>query len=261
MLIYSNIKASQNVIGLKQTTSHGSLIEITDYQNNEKVEITFTETGYKKHISWRTFQKNKNIVSPYCKTVYGIGYIGEGDYPACIDKKKTKCYTVWTDMIRRCYDENDQKHVTYKDCEVCEEWHNYQNFAQWYSENYYEIPNEIMCLDKDILIKGNRVYGPDTCIFVPNRINALFTKSNSNRGLYPIGVSVHQGHYKAHMSKIINGKKQMKYYGKYDTPEQAFECYKQIKEEYIKEVAEEYCGLIPDTLYFALCAYEVNIDD
>lgn len=118
-----------------------------------------------------------------------------------------------------------------------------------------------MCLDKDILIKGNRIYGPDTCIFVPNRINALFTKSNSSRGLYPIGVSIHQGHYKAHMSKIINGKKQMKYYGKYDTPEQAFECYKQIKEEYIKEVAEEYCGLIPDTLYFALCAYEVNIDD
>lgn len=259
--MYSTIKASQNVIGLQQITSHGSLIEITDYQNNERVEITFLATGYKKYISWRIFQKNKNIVSPYCKTVYGVGYLGEGDYPAFINQKKTRCYMAWTDMIKRCYDENDTKHITYKDCEVCEEWHCYQNFAQWYQDNYYEVNNELMNLDKDILIKGNKIYSPETCIYVPARINNLFTKSNASRGNLPIGVSIHQGHYKAHMSKLINGKKQTKYYGKYDTPEKAFEHYKQIKEEYIKEVAEEYCGLIPDTLYFALYAYEVNIDD
>ncbi len=255
------MKASKAIIGLQQITSHGSLIEITNYKNNENIEITFLETGYKKTISWRTFQKNKNIVSPYCKTVYGVGYLGEGEYPTFINSKKTRCYMTWTDMIRRCYDCNDKKHTTYKDCEVCKEWHCYQTFAEWYENNYYEIENEIMTLDKDILVKGNKIYNPETCIYVPSRINNLFTKTNAKRGDLPIGVGIHQGKYKAHMSKLVDGKKQMRYYGSYDTPEEAFECYKQIKEEYIKEVADEYSGQIPDDLYFALYSYEVDIND
>lgn len=259
--MYSNMKASKAVIGLQQITSHGSLIEITNYKNNENIEITFLETGYKKTISWRTFQKNKNIVSPYCKTVYGVGYLGEGEYPTFINSKKTKCYMTWTDMIRRCYVIEENKHVTYRDCEVCEEWHNYQTFAQWYDENYYEVGNELMMLDKDILVKGNKIYSPETCIYVPSRINNLFTKTNAKRGNLPIGVGIHQGKYKAHMSKLVDGKKQMRYYGNYNTPEEAFECYKQIKEEYIKEVADEYSGQIPDDLYFALYSYEVDIND
>lgn len=255
--MYSTIKASQNVIGLQQITSHGSLIEITDYQNNERVEITFLTTGYKKYISWRTFQKNKNIVSPYCKTVYGVGYLGEGDYPAFINKKKTRCYMTWTDMIKRCYDENDTKHATYKGCEVCEEWHCYQNFAQWYQDNYYEVNNELMNLDKDILIKGNKIYSPETCIYVPQRINSLFIKSNKIRGEYPIGVTKHRNKFEAHLKK---DNKQI-CLGSYSTPEEAFLAYKIAKEQYIKEVAEEYKDKIPYRLYEALMNYEVDIND
>ena len=260
--MYSNMKASKAIIGLQQITSHGSLIEITNYINNENVEITFLETGYKKMISWRTFQKNKNIVSPYCKTVYGVGYLGEGEYPTFINSKKTKCYMAWTDMMKRCYsDSYKEKKPSYENCEVCEEWHNYQIFAEWYENNIYFIDNEKMCLDKDILIKNNKIYSPEACIYVPERINNLFTKTNTKRGNLPIGVGIHQGKYKAHMSKLIDGKKQMRYYGNYNTPEEAFECYKQIKEEYIKEVADEYSGQIPDDLYFALYSYEVDIND
>lgn len=260
--MYSNIKASKAVIGLQQITSHGSLIEITNYKDNSHLEIIFLETGYKKTISWHTFKNNKNIVSPYCKTVYGVGYLGEGKYPTFINSKKTKCYMAWTDMMKRCYEESyKEKRPSYINCEVCDEWHCYQNFAEWFENNYYEIENEKMNLDKDILIKGNKLYSPEACVYVPSRINALFTKANAKRGDLPIGVSIHQGHYKAHISKLVDGKKQMRYYGKYDTPEEAFVCYKQIKEEYIKEVADEYSGKIPDDLYFALYAYEVDIND
>ena len=206
--MYSNIKASKAIIGLQQITSHGSLIEITNYKNNEHLEITFLETGYTKTISWHTFKNNRNIVSPYCKTVYGVGYLGEGEYPTFINSKKTKCYMTWTDMIKRCYEKSYKENKpTYRNCEVCEEWHCYQNFAEWFKNNYYEIENEKINLDKDILNKGNKIYSPETCIFVPSRINNLFTKTNAKRGNLPIGVSIHQGKYKAHMSKLVDGKK------------------------------------------------------
>lgn len=80
-------------------------------------------------------------------------------------------------MLERCYSARYQERKpTYKGCSVCDEWLNYQNFAKWYDDNYYEIKGEIMCLDKDILVKGNKIYSPENCVFVPNYINVLFAR-------------------------------------------------------------------------------------
>lgn len=81
------------------------------------------------------------------------------------------------------------KMATYKDCSVCDEWLCYANFEKWYDDNYYEVNNEEMNLDKDILVKENKIYSPNTCIFVPQRINALFIKGKGRRGQFPMGVS------------------------------------------------------------------------
>ena len=59
----------------------------------------------------------------------------------------------------------------YKECTVCQEWWNFCNFEKWYDEHYYEIEDEIMDLDKDILFKGNKEYGPNTCCVIPHYIN------------------------------------------------------------------------------------------
>jgi hypothetical protein len=69
------------------------------------------------------------------------------------------------------------KHITYQDVFVCEEWHNFQVFAKWFYENYYKILGEIMNLDKDIIKKGNKIYGPEYCAFVPQTINKLLVKT------------------------------------------------------------------------------------
>lgn len=96
-------------------------------------------------------------------------------------------------MMRRCYDPKyHEKEPTYKGCEVCKEWLNFQMFAEWYYKNHYEIEGQRICLDKDILLKGNKIYSADTCIFVPHRINSLFVKSYKLRGELPIGVSYHK---------------------------------------------------------------------
>ena len=170
-------------------------------------------------------------------------------------------------MIKRCYDEKTiKKHLTYKDCSVCDEWHNFQNFAKWCEENYYEskFKNEPMQLDKDILQKGNKIYSPETCIFVPRRINSLFIKSDKARGDCPIGVTFRKdnGKYRSYCNVQYKEepRKQIQL-GQFNTPEEAFYAYKQFKENYIKEVADLYRPYIPEKLYNAMYRYEVEIDD
>jgi hypothetical protein len=127
------------------------------------------------------------------KRLHGVGYLGKGEYKSFENGKNTRQYMIWYSMINRCYNEKYHKKLpTYKDCTVSEEWHNFQNFASWYDQNYYEVNGEKMALDKDILIKGNKVYSSETCIFVPQFINSLFTKCNAIRGEFPIGVSWHK---------------------------------------------------------------------
>lgn len=174
-------------------------------------------------------------------------------------KVSKKSYSKWRAMIARCTSETiKEKNLTYKDCEVCNEWLDYPNFQKWYEENYYEVEDEQMHLDKDILIKGNKIYSPETCIFVPCRINVLFTKSNKKRGDLPIGVKRDKKAYVAQCSTL--GRKK-KYLGRFNTPEEAFVAYKAFKEKYIKEVADLYKDKIPKNLYDAMYRYEVEITD
>ena len=195
--------------------------------------------------------------------VYGVGYSSGDKYKKYINGKRTKCYKTWQGMLERCYNPYCiNKHLSYIDCTVCEEWHDFQNFAKWYEENYYEIEGEEIALDKDILIKENKIYSPSTCIFVPKRINTLFTKSNKMRGSLPLGVTSSGEKFRARCSIIKNNGKYGEYYiGTFSTIEEAFNSYKIFKENYIKQVADEYKDLIPKELYEAMYRWRVDIDD
>ena len=192
-------------------------------------------------------------------SVYGVGFIGKGKFKANDGNgKPTKCYNTWKDMLRRCYDSKyHKKKSTYKNCTVCSEWHNFQNFAQWYYSNYYEFEDEKMALDKDILKKGNKIYSSNTCVFVPSSINNLFIKRDKCRGKYPIGVSKVKDKFEAWLSK---GNKRIRL-GYFNTPNEAFLAYKIAKEQYIKEVAEKWKAQISQKLYDTMMNYEVEIDD
>lgn len=244
--------------GEEKTNNFGSLMRITNYRNVNDMDIYFEEYNYTKtNVNYGGFKKGA-ITCPYEPRTYGVGYIGEGRYNTSIDGKNTKCYKTWNGMLKRCYDPKYiQNHPTYEGCHVHESWHNFQNFAGWFEKNYYKIEGETMALDKDILIKGNKIYSPDTCIFVSQRINSLFIKRDNDRGNFPLGVTYHNENYEVR----CNMDKKNKFLGCYKTPEEAFQVYKQYKERYIKEVAEEYKKKIPTKLYTAMINYEVEIDD
>lgn len=231
---------------------------VKEYIDAQNIIVEF-DNGYKIQSAMKEF-KNGSISNPYDKSVYGVGYLGIGEYKVSENKVFNIRYKHWNSMLLRCYDEKyHNKKISYKGCTVCDEWLNYQNFAKWYDENYYEVGNEKMHLDKDILHKNNKVYSPNNCIFVPEHINSLFTKRQNDRGDYPIGVSIHKktGHFEARCS-TISGRQ---YLGVYNTPKQAFYVYKDYKEKYIKKMADYYKDKIPIELYEAMYRYEVEITD
>lgn len=250
----------------KSINNFGSEMIITEYRTNRDIDVYFPKYDWTaKNVRYDKF-KNGNIKCPYERRTYGIGYIGEGKYKSKENGKLTKCYVVWCSMLERCYNEKHRhKNHTYKDCKVWEEWLCYQNFAKWFYDNYYKIKGESMCLDKDILYKGNKVYSPKNCVFVPEKINILFIKSNKSRGGYPIGVSYHKQNRKfvakCSIYDFKENKQKLIYLGCYDTPEKAFKAYKQFKEKHIKKVADYYKDKIPNKLYQAMYDYEVEITD
>ena len=193
-------------------------------------------------------------------SVCGVG-INDYDGTVRCNGAHIPSYHTWGQMLKRCYNEDYlQKHHTYKGCSVCEEWLHFSNFKKWFDENYIEGYQ----LDKDILNKGNKVYSPLTCCFVPFEINALLCKSDKARGKMPIGVYEKKmvNGYK-YVAYVNNGIKKHFHLGTFDTPEQAFAAYKEAKERHIQEVATQYYneGKITEKVYNALMNYRVEITD
>ena len=187
----------------------------------------------------------------------GVGRYEKGEYPAHILGKQTKEYRLWNSMMDRCYSlKYKVNYPTYEGCTVSDNFKSFQYFAKW-CQSQYGFKREGWHLDKDILIKGNKVYSEDTCCFVPQDVNNLFVLRKGCRGDYPIGVRIK---YKKFSSCVM-------YYGKvtwlgdYDTPEEAFYAYKEAKEAYIKEVAEKYKGQIDHRVYESLMNWKIEITD
>ena len=131
----------------------------------------------------------------------------------------------WGNMLKRCYSEKHRaKNITYEECYVNEQWHNFQQFAEWFDNNYYEIPGEKMCLDKDILIKGNKEYGPETCCFVHHIINQVMNSLNK-RGVF---LRKDTGKYQVKVYKY--GKQET--VGNFENLQDAELAYKKAKNDY-----------------------------
>ncbi|MGO4887081.1 hypothetical protein ACJ2A9_04925 [Anaerobacillus sp. MEB173] len=247
-------------VGETRLNRLGSMMIVDEYNNSQDIWVRFPQGNMVK-CTWTQFLAG-NVKNVWDRSLYGVGYIGEGKYKISVNGVPTKIYKVWASMIQRCYSVKlQEKCPTYKGVTVCDEWHNFQNFAKWYDANIYDIEGCRMELDKDILCKGNKVYSPDTCVFVPHHINNLFVKRDKLRGDLPIGVKLCSRYDNKYEARCSNNKGQRVYIGRYNTPEEAFQAYKEYKEKLIKEVAEEFKGYIPNKLYTAMLDYKVDIND
>ena len=164
-------------------------------------------------------------------------------------------------MLTRCYSDKFIEKDNYIDCEVCDEWKNFQNFAEWYNEHKYVIPDlDTLELDKDIKFKGNKIYSPETCLLIPKRLNSIILNRHNNRGNACIGVYYRKkdGKYIASCNML---EKQNRYIGIFDTELEAFNVYKNIKEKEIYRVLQLYKEYLPEDVYQAVLNYKVEITD
>jgi hypothetical protein len=253
----------ENILGLQKYNCKGDLMKIISFINYKNIIVEFQdEFKYQVKTTFTLFQKGE-ITNKFGRHICGIGYLGNTS--SSNNGKTKKSYYIWSSIIKRCYDDKViNRHSSYNGCIICKEWECYENFEKWYNIHYYNCPiGGKMCVDKDILFKGNKVYSPETCCIVPNEINCLLTKSDKIRGNLPIGINLWKNKLHVQMSKIIDNKKVKVHLGYFNKNEidLAFNKYKQEKERYIKEEANKFKAYIPNNVYNALINYKIEITD
>lgn len=156
-------------------------------------------------------------------------------------------------IIHRCKDKRASM-VAYNGCSVCEGWMEYENFKKWFLENYIDGYE----LDKDIIKRGNRVYCPEYCSFVPKEINLLI--KNRRRGSGAPGTVVRREGGK-YIARMYAGRSI--WLGSFETEIDAFMAYKKAKESYVRDLAKTYFNKnkIERRVYDALMNYKVEITD
>lgn len=242
-------------IGEINKNTKGTKMEIIKIINKNNLSVKFLDKhGYiKDHVQYINFLRGQ-VKNPYDITVYTAGYIGVGIHKVAIKQKITDVYKAWSSMLRRCYSESNAQNNKsyYNKVTVCDKWHNFQNFGDWYESNKYKCDGRLH-VDKDILYPGNKVYSSETCILVPQSINALFINIPNKTGL-PNGVRLQKnGKYLA----VYNSKT----YGYYDTIEEAYAVHAKFKKEDILNRIYDIKYSIPQKLIKAIENFEFKIEN
>ena len=176
--------------------------------------VGVNDLGYRVHVQeWVTKDGGKRIR----KTVFQCPY-----------------YAAWTGMLERCYSTKFlESKPSYIGTSVCSKWVYASEFKKWMEQQDWEGKS----LDKDIIVRGNKLYSPDTSAFVLPATNSFVIARGACRGDYPIGVSLckQTGKYRARCRNPFSREKE--HLGYFSTPEEAHEAWRKRKHELAQLVA------------------------
>ena len=233
---YLNDVSYKDCIGKVCKSLNSGDFKILKCNGSKNVDVQFLKTGYETATTLDNIRKGY-VKDPYLLSVYGAGILGT-KYLASINTLLTKEYELWSNMLKRCY----------------------SDFAKKKQPTYIGFGVEGFELDKDLLIKDNKVYSENACVFIPSEINTVLTKRVASRGEYPIGVYWHSKS-KAFVAQVGKNKGKQEHLVLFNTELEAYNAYKTAKESFIKELANKFKSQIDERVYDALINYEVNIDD
>lgn len=182
----------------------------------------------------------------------------ERKYPATVNGKKTRAYAAWTGLKYRgehrgAFSPDNQRNTSYKNVFVCDEWANdYDAFYEWAKEQEnFEVWSTLSysAVDKNIKDRRNLEYCPEKCLLVPQKVNNLLVndlggiRTTNKDMLLPPGVTYDTSCRKK--ACFMGKPRGMAFpYGEFhwrNTPEEAYEDYREFKSRYVSEVAlEEY---------------------
>lgn len=146
-----------------------------------------------------------------------------------------KIYQTWKNMLWRCHvDPKKTKKPTYAGCSVCNEWLRFSNFKSWAEMQPWEGKE----LDKDIIYQGNKVYSPETCVFIDSIVNTFVIAREASRGDWPIGVSLQKNKTKFRAicrNPFLN---KLEHIGFFSTADEAHHAWKKRKHEHACRLAD-----------------------
>lgn len=182
------------------------------------------------------------------KLVYGVGindadYVVQRDETVIVNGKRTRklvwiCpyYQAWKNMLNRCYSTKTQeRYATYRGCSVSTEWLTFSVFKNWMEKQEWEGNH----LDKDLMFEGNKVYSPETCVFVSGMVNLFTTDRGEARGEWPIGVTWYKGRSKFQSRCCNPFTKKREFLGYFTCEHEAHKAWRKRKLELAKELATE----------------------
>lgn len=125
-----------------------------------------------------------NWVNPNKPTIYGVGFIGQGEFRAAYKNIPSKAYSRWSGILDRCYNKESNNYHLYGGAGVFvgESWHNFQNFARWFYDNCPEHTKaKDIVVDKDLLSGNVKYYSEKTCCLLPVKLNVML--ANMGKGV------------------------------------------------------------------------------
>ena len=189
-MTYLNDVNRKDCVGKVCKSKSSGDFKVLKYNDSANVEIQFLNTGFEMFARFGDI-RNGEVKDPYSQSVHGVGITG-AKYPIRVSGVQTKEYSLWMNMLRRCYsDKYQKKYPTYEGCEVSDNFKSYEYFYEW-CHSQIGFGNDgngnPFHLDKDLLVKGNKVYSESTCVFIPREINQVLVKTTASRGEHLIGV-------------------------------------------------------------------------
>lgn len=246
------IKSPIFVGDIYPTKAFGDAVVI-EYQNYKNVKVMFLNSGSMKWVRGDHIKEGA-IRDDYQPTVFGVGIVA--GLPVKLDGRLADYYNYWSGILERCYSSKfHEKYPTYIGCTICDEWKLLPNFKEWF-DVYHRAGWEI---DKDLLVKGNKVYSPETCRFIPKSLNNLIKENRKTRGDCCIGVLYREGYKDPYLAQLSVDNQNV-HLGCFSTETEAFLCYKLAKESHVKSKASLLYseGKIDELLYQKLSEYEVT---
>ena len=238
-------------VGSRYKTNKGFWYTIKQYVSATNITIQFDPDelcpdGYVRKVT-KHYILSGVINYPFERSCAGVGYSGIGT--DCNDQIQD----VWSKMLQRCYTPSSKDSKAYSGCTVCDEWHSYTNFYQWYSKQMnnglYEKGYQ---LDKDLIKIGNKIYCPEYCRLVPEKINSFLNNFEDTRSTgTPNGVNWKEKNKKYQVS-IKDEYSKNKYLCITDDVAYGYEVYRIEKERIAKKLAEMFTGKVDPDIINAL---------
>lgn len=223
-------------VGSVWASKNYGFFEVIEYLGCNEIFVRFKKTGFVAKVNSGSIISGR-VKDKLLPSVHGVGFVGDGKHKPSSGGIHTKPYIAWVGILQRCYSEKFKaKSPTYKDCTVCEEWHNFQNFAEWFYSNYPK-DGRVLEIDKDLKSIGNKIYSPGKCLLVPQPVNTFIIDTGASRGNSMIGVSWHKSKGKF-VSRCNNSiKNKVEHLGHFDNEIDAHLAWRKRKSELAYELA------------------------